>query len=401
MIKAAMPYRRYWLPELVVLLIIALVVTLVFWNSNLDIQVSQHFYHPENPQQEWPVQYHAPWYQLYLYGGLISIIITFLAYLVIAVPAFIKSFHRYQIYGVFLLLVMLLGPGVLVNGIFKDNWGRPRPRDVVQLGGEYQYVPPGKIADTGQKSFPCGHCSVGFTLTALYLVFRRINMYLALVGLVIGLVSGGALGYARVSAGGHFLSDVIWSFLITFSSAWLLYYFLLNIPFREKQRQLDVKHATEWMATRPILKKTLLTIVGLVILLGGLVSTPLDREYTETVPVTATDDYVILTSVDMSDIVLERSSDNLIHIYTRIKGFGFPFNQVDYQFISKDHTLALNLKRIGTYTEYRSKLRLQLPESGIDRLSIVLKKGDVYIKKDFPLPTNEIDIKLNSGNVSK
>ena len=37
--------------------------------------------------------------------------------------------------AVFLVLSLLLGPGLLVNVILKDNWGRPRPGSVVEFGG--------------------------------------------------------------------------------------------------------------------------------------------------------------------------------------------------------------------------------------------------------------------------
>jgi hypothetical protein len=40
-----------------------------------------------------------------------------------------------RMYGLFILLSVILGPGLLVNLVFKDHWGRPRPRQVVALGG--------------------------------------------------------------------------------------------------------------------------------------------------------------------------------------------------------------------------------------------------------------------------
>ena len=41
--------------------------------------------------------------------------------------------------AVFLIGVMLLGPGLLVNLVLKDNWGRARPRDLIEFGGTLPY----------------------------------------------------------------------------------------------------------------------------------------------------------------------------------------------------------------------------------------------------------------------
>ena len=37
--------------------------------------------------------------------------------------------------ALFLVLVAALGPGLLINVVFKDHYGRPRPREVQELGG--------------------------------------------------------------------------------------------------------------------------------------------------------------------------------------------------------------------------------------------------------------------------
>ena len=41
---------------------------------------------------------------------------------------------------VFLVATLALGPGLLVNVVLKDHWGRSRPIDVTQFGGTDHYV---------------------------------------------------------------------------------------------------------------------------------------------------------------------------------------------------------------------------------------------------------------------
>ena len=43
--------------------------------------------------------------------------------------------------ALFLIATLALGPGLLTNVVLKDHWGRPRPIDVQQFGGDYRFEP--------------------------------------------------------------------------------------------------------------------------------------------------------------------------------------------------------------------------------------------------------------------
>lgn len=106
----------------------------------------------------------------------------------------------------FLLLTLLLGPGLLVHGIFKDGFERPRPRQVQEFGGKNDFIPAFVVADstTGKgKSFVSGHAAMGFYLMALAWVSGRRRW------LVAGILVGLGVSLVRVSQGGHFLSDTL------------------------------------------------------------------------------------------------------------------------------------------------------------------------------------------------
>jgi len=66
-------------------------------------------------------------------------------------------------------------------------------------------------SDRQAKSFPCGHCAIGFYVSAPWLVLRRRRPRLALGFLLGGLGWGLTMGAARMMAGGHFFSDVVWA----------------------------------------------------------------------------------------------------------------------------------------------------------------------------------------------
>jgi lipid A 4'-phosphatase len=116
----------------------------------------------------------------------------------------------------FLLLTLLIGPGLLVNTL-KSTWGRARPVTVVELGGDRQFTPALVPSDQCDRncSFSSGHAAFGFWwITPAFIDRRRRGMWFA-VGLTLGL----GIGLVRIAQGGHFLSDVIFSGWIVYGTA--------------------------------------------------------------------------------------------------------------------------------------------------------------------------------------
>ncbi len=125
--------------------------------------------------------------------------------------------------GIFLLLALALGPGLTVNTVLKDHWGRARPAQLTQFGGDKHYVIAWKPSDQCRSncSFPAGDPAVGFFLfaPALLLPGRRARRWAMAGALVLGL----GLGVMRIAQGGHFLSDVVASGFLVFGLSWALY----------------------------------------------------------------------------------------------------------------------------------------------------------------------------------
>ncbi len=145
---------------------------------------------------------------------------------------FVLSFKNKEYWGLtrkkltFVLMAVLLGPGLVVNVILKDNWGRARPVQVIEFGGKAQYTPPLVISKACNKncSFVCGHASAGFMFVALAFLFKRREKEIFWASLF----AGSLIGFVRIAQGGHFLSDVIFSFFFTYVTIRLLYYFMFK-----------------------------------------------------------------------------------------------------------------------------------------------------------------------------
>ncbi|MFN3888205.1 MAG: phosphatase PAP2 family protein, partial [Aquabacterium sp.] len=121
-------------------------------------------------------------------------------------------------------LAAALGNGLVVEGVLKNTVGRPRPVQTIEFGGPMPYVAPFHRGATPSehRSFTSGHAATGFSLMCLGLtcgpMWRR-------RWLLIGIVAGAVVGFGRILQGGHYLSDVLFSFYAIWLScelvAWL------------------------------------------------------------------------------------------------------------------------------------------------------------------------------------
>ncbi len=110
----------------------------------------------------------------------------------------------------YLLLVLGVAPGLIVNATLKDNWGRARPSETTNFGGTKEFTPAFIPSNQGGYSFSSGHAAAAFSLIGFALLSRkRKTLWMSLA-----FAYGVFVSLARMSAGGHFLSDVVTSFFI-------------------------------------------------------------------------------------------------------------------------------------------------------------------------------------------
>ena len=179
-----------WIPTL--LLIAA---TVFFRLTDADLTLSRWFFAGHgssgNLDTDWPNRIAQPWTALYDWGiypawvlgcgGLATWVVSF----------FWGRLRSWRDPGLFFTLMLIIGPGVIVNGVFKPYWGRPRPHSTIPFGGKQEFLPVfQKGCDQDNASFPCGHASMGFYLMAPAFVFYRRRPRLAAAFLCLGLIAG-------------------------------------------------------------------------------------------------------------------------------------------------------------------------------------------------------------------
>lgn len=172
---------------------------------------------------------HEPWVLAFYLGvpfldiAIISTLVSYLFYTTTVTAGnldlMIVRFRGF----LFVLLSYAMGPGLVINFILKEHWGRARPYATTLFGGESQFTPAFWISDqcTTNCSFVAGHPSTFFFLSAFaFLVPRPIHKILILCA---SLILGAVAGYGRILQGAHFLSDVVFSGFFTILTVWTLW----------------------------------------------------------------------------------------------------------------------------------------------------------------------------------
>ena len=207
------------------IVILSVLASLVLW-PQIDLVVSGWFYRPEDRF----FLGNVPLFDaLHVAAHAGSRILGFAALVLTALAAG----QRRPILGLdskawlFLFLGLLLGPGLVANGIFKDHWGRARPRDITEFGGAMHFSPALLPTDQCQRncSFVSGDGAFGFYLPAIAYVVpppRSRRYYWGGMGL------GALFGLARLAAGAHFLSDNLFAAVFVQGVLALLYAFMFG-----------------------------------------------------------------------------------------------------------------------------------------------------------------------------
>ncbi|MCB1459419.1 MAG: phosphatase PAP2 family protein [Nitratireductor sp.] len=153
-------------------------------------------------------------------------------YVVIVVSLVVSIRNRAEVLGLdwqkwlYLGLCSLAGPLLLTNIILKENWGRWRPYQVRELGGDQLFAWPldwsGSCADN--CSFVSGEVSSAtmalFALALISTMPRRKWLYAAAAAF------WATSSLMRVGQGGHFLSDTIFAGLFMVLIGALLHRFM-------------------------------------------------------------------------------------------------------------------------------------------------------------------------------
>lgn len=123
----------------------------------------------------------------------------------------------------YLVSVLMLGAGLIVNVVFKNQFGRARPRDLQEFGGSRQFTPAFVVADqcSSNCSFSSGDSAGAFFFMAFAIALSR-RRVIAVAAMGFGV----AVSLSRIASGAHFFSDTVASFFVMLIVADALYHYL-------------------------------------------------------------------------------------------------------------------------------------------------------------------------------
>jgi membrane-associated PAP2 superfamily phosphatase len=381
-------YRNLWLPELIVFLVLSVLTYLIFKEARWDLFFAELFYTPQN-EDVWSHQNDPIWSFFYHGAPILTGFLLFGSLGVLAMSQLSPNWAHRRIYALFVFLAVLIGPGVLVNSIFKPYWGRPRPRQVQELGGKYEFKAwhqPG-IGAQGM-SFPCGHSSVGYAYGVFFWVYRRKRPALAYSIMLGSIVLGTVMGVGRIAAGGHFMSDVIWSALMVWFPAWWLYYFGLRIPEREDgllhkksraEEKLGVLFEKKWFKLSFYGGLSVATILFL------LLASPFYKalQYnsgTQSVPA----EIVLELGPGDVSIVFDSQAVEALKVSGYIKGFGFPTNEVWIEEETHPSNLVVRLMKSGFFSDFENHLVVSMNPEFFQKIHLKTHEGEFIMSGDIP-----------------
>jgi membrane-associated PAP2 superfamily phosphatase len=380
--------------ELVALALLLGAATAVFWTTRLDLSAADLF---REPCCSWPMAERPFWRFLYRYGVLAGVLIAAAALVTVTLSYWYpRALHAWRRPALFLVLAATLGPGLLVNVVFKDHWGRPRPREVQPLGGREVFLPVWvKGSDPQAKSFPCGHCSMGFYLATPYLVLKRRRRRLAHAFLAAGIAHGALIGVARMMAGGHFLSDVVWAAGITWLTALALYR-LLGLEREPEPALAELDRDPRKARLAAVLGGGALALLTTAVLLA----TP----YVSAKTFSRTAGEVAASRATAWEVSLDEAAVSVeagpgFRAAYEVQAFGFPTSRLNFAFQERGDAAELTIDRLGWFTERRTTVTLQLPSRGEKPVRVRLGKGKLALDLRGFDPAARLDVEVGEGEV--
>lgn len=187
----------------------------------LDLAISNYYFQPTQSFQS-----NEFFTFLYNYGLIPAQLLFSSAAVMLFLGCFFKKWKKWHTPALVLVLSLLIGGGLIVHEMFKEHWGRPRPKQVIEFGGTQPFRPYYEPNFFHQlepsKSFSCGHCTMGFYFFSPALLARRLNYRKTFwAALLIAFALGISLSFARIVQGGHFFSDTLVSAIVMWLSAYL------------------------------------------------------------------------------------------------------------------------------------------------------------------------------------
>lgn len=201
-------------------------VVLVSFGDSLDILVSLFFYEGQNTF----VLQKGDLFTILVRKILLPLI---LLYMIIVPFLSVMSGISQLFFGYvfklkeicFIVSTLFVNLILVVNALLKNSWGRARPDEILQFGGNEDFTPWYQLSSACNTncSFVSGDAATGFSLIVLFFLTK--NKIFIWLSISLGFL----LGITRILEGGHFLSDILVGGLVIYVLTYLQFIFYNKI----------------------------------------------------------------------------------------------------------------------------------------------------------------------------
>lgn len=358
-------------------LLLLVAATLLFRSTNLDLGLQTAIYRAGN--NSWELGKHPFWSAIYDYGNIpaILVIVGSLAGLLVATRS--DRVRRWRRVFLYCILLHVVAPGIITNALLKEYWDRPRPREVLGLGGHREFE---KVLNLGSqiegKSFPCGHATIGFVFFGGFFLLRRSLRPWAEAMFYFSLAFGGLIGAARMVQGGHFASDVVWSCAICWFTALGLFY-ALRLDRGLVALPREVKRMSPWL-------RIAIFLTGGAVIAGIILGTPY-REVRNYFPIqefSKNKPLQLVLQFKAGEITLKPGEE--FRVTGEAYGHGKPTSKLGVSFAEYDqgtHAKVVYAERIGGwFSEISQQLEVSVPWKLAEGVVIGTGKAEIWISPD-------------------
>lgn len=390
------PSRRRWWVWIFGPLFLVLVITWLVRLFDLDVRSQMWIY--QQGGQSWSLGDQPVWKAIYRFGVFPAALLVLAALLLHGVSQVRRGLRPLRLLCMFWILSTALGPGILTNGLLKEYWGRPRPRELVEFGGHRRFEPVLTYdASSAGKSFPSGHATMGFVLMGGYLLLYRQRRSVAWIFLMTGGVGGALLGFARMAQGGHFFSDVVWAAAICWWSSLTVFYGL-GLSSKPLLASADQEGRARSWAQRLGLGAAALALIA-AILLGTPYREKRDYFLTRTL---SNDQPIVLKLIFVTgDIELVPAQE--LRIIGEAYGHGVPTSGIKANFVERVEdgqvVVSYRERHSGWLAEAKQQLTVKIPWSRVSRVELETGDADLWISlPELGRPT-VIELRSGGGTV--
>ena len=332
------------------------------------------------------------WKFLYNNGSALAAVSVILSFVGFLLSWSTERFRKWRRAFLFAPLFLMISSGVIVNGILKEHWGRPRPKQLLVFGGHQEFEPVLTYDPSSKgKSFPCGHATTGFFFLGGFFLLRRHRKGLARGFLAFGLIFGVLMGLARMTQGGHFFTDVVWTGAICWFTAMGLYYAL------KLDRSLIGRYSDKPM---PFWLKITTFVLGAGMIAGILLASP----YRDKRDLFIVDEFAKSGNLDLNmvfavgNVTIEKGEK--FKITGEAWGHGVPTSFIKEYFVVDKVSAASRVVYAedisGWFRELESNLEVRVPWQRLRKL--LIRTGDASVELNVPVFVGERALWVGKGN---